>query len=242
MLIIPAIDIHKGKCVRLTKGKLETATTYNPNPIEQAFFFESLGCTNLHIVDLDAAINESKENEEVIRNIKKNTSLEIQLGGGIRSKNQICNWLEGGISSLIIGSLATKSPEFLTECILKYPNKIYIGADEKNNKIMTQGWLKGSDTSYENLIQLYSKLPIKGFVYTDVDRDGTLKGLNVKKIESFAKNTNNDLIIAGGVKNIEDIKNTFSLNQKNIKGIIIGKAYYTGKIDLKEALEVVADA
>ena len=226
----------------MTRGKLETVEVYNQDPIKQAVFFEDLGCSNLHIVDLDAAIKKSDQNKDLIKNIKKTTTLKIQLGGGIRSVESIDNWLENKIDSLIIGSIASKSPELLKESILKYPNKIYIGADEKDNKIMTQGWLENSNLSFNDLIQTYSKLPIKGFVYTNVDKDGTLEGLDIKKIKSFAEKTTSEFIVAGGVRDIEDIKNIVKLNQKNIKGIIIGKAYYSGNIDLKEAMEVALNA
>ena len=242
MIIIPAIDLKNGKCVRLRQGKTETAIVFNEDPIKQAQLFESLGCKKIHIVDIDAATSKKKNNEETIENIINSVSIDIQLGGGIRNTEQIMHWLERGVKNLIISSLAVENPNLLKKIILEFPNKITIGIDDKDNFLMTSGWLNKSNTTLESLIKIYENCLIEGFVYTDTKRDGTLKGIDIEKIINFSKKTKKNILVGGGLTSINDISNICLLKLKNIKGIIIGKAYYSGLIDLKEAEETIKNA
>lgn len=242
LIIIPAIDLKNGKCVRLTKGKLGTSKIYNEDPVEQAKIFESLGCKKIHIVDLDAAITKNKTNTKTIKKIINNISLPIQLGGGIRSYNQIKFWLDSGINNIIVGSMAANNPDKLIEICKEFPKKIFVGVDIKNDFVVTSGWLKNTKTTTKNITNYYENSQIKGFVYTDVNRDGTLKGLNISKIKKFIKNTKHKVIVGGGLCNKKDIKKIYQLNKNNenkINGIIIGKAYYDGLINLKDAITMV---
>ena len=241
IIIIPAIDLKNGKCVRLTKGKFNTSKIYNEDPVEQAKIFESLGCKKIHIVDLDAAITKNKTNIKTIKKIINNISLPIQLGGGIRNYDQIKYWLDYGINNIIVGSMATKNPDKLIEICKEFPKKIFVGVDIKNDFVVTSGWLKNTKTSSKNITNYYEKSKIKGFIYTDVNRDGTLKGLDISKIKKFIKNTKHKVIVGGGLCNKKDIKKIFQLSKNNdnkINGIIIGKAYYSGLINLKDVMDM----
>jgi len=242
MKIIPAIDIVNGKCVRLTKGNRENKIIYKNDPVEQAVLFQSIGCKRIHIVDLDGAIDNNSINYDTILEIRKNISIEIQLGGGIRSLKQIDNWFSLGVDNLIIGSMALKNPDSFRDIINSFPNKIYIAIDDKDSVVMVDGWLKKSTSSLTKVVSFFEKTTIKGFVYTDVNNDGTLNGLNITKIIDFAKSTNQKIIVGGGLKDIEDIKKINSKKIINIEGVIIGKAYYNGNIDLKEAEKVLLNA
>ena len=174
--------------------------------------------------------------------IKKNVSLEIQLGGGIRTYDQAKYWLDNGIDSLIIGSMAIKDPKSLLKIIKEFPKKIIIAIDDNNNKAMISGWLETSKETPKKIITYFDRENLKGFIFTDINRDGTLMGIDSNKIINFSKNTKKDIIVGGGVKNINDIKKICSLKKKNITGIVIGKAYYSGTINLEEAIKVSKNA
>ena len=242
MKVIPAIDIVNGKCVRLTKGSLKHKVVYNDNPVDQAIIFQSMGFKKIHIIDLDGALDDNSINYKTIVEIRKNISIEIQLGGGIRNYKQIKEWFDLGVEKLIIGSMAQKSPENLKEIINIFPKKIYIAIDDKNNTAMVDGWLKKSINSLKETLSLFEKSQIVGFIYTDVNNDGTLQGLNIKKITDFAKKTNHNIIVGGGLKDIEDIKKINSKKINNIEGIIMGKAYYNGNINLKDLEGIISNA
>tara|TARA_B110000014_G_scaffold223392_1_gene181028 strand:- start:631 stop:1359 length:729 start_codon:yes stop_codon:yes gene_type:complete len=242
MNIIPAIDLQNKKCVRLFQGNLNKIIIYNENPIEQAKIFENEGCHKLHIIDLDAAINKSEKNKQVIINIKKNVSMNIQLGGGIRSYEQIKFWFDNKIDNLIIGSMAFLKPESILKAINEFPNKIIIAIDDKNNKPMISGWLKEAKINTLDIFKYYEKEKIKGYIFTDINRDGTLLGLDMIKIKNFIRKTKHRVIIGGGLKGIDDIKKLYSLNANNINGVVVGKSYYEGTIKLKEAINLVKNA
>ena len=236
MNIIPAIDLQNGKCVRLTQEKLSKAIIYNENPIQQAIDFESAGRKKIHIIDIDAAINNISSNKNTILEIKKNISLKIQLGGGIRNYEQVKFWFDNGIENLIIGSMAFKKPKLLLKIIEEFPNKIIIAIDDDDNRVMISGWLEETKISLDNTLKSFENRKLKGYIFTDINRDGTLLGLNIDKITKFSLNTKHKIIIGGGLRDIKDIKNVCSLSLKNIEGVIVGKAYYSGSIDLKEAI------
>ncbi|MBG77185.1 MAG: 1-(5-phosphoribosyl)-5-[(5-phosphoribosylamino)methylideneamino]imidazole-4-carboxamide isomerase [Pelagibacteraceae bacterium] len=234
MDIIPAIDLKNKKCVRLYKGKYEKSVTYNEDPIQQAKEFEKMGFKKIHIIDIDAATNNPSKNKDVITQIKNKISMEIQLGGGIRSNDQIKFWFERGIDNLIIGSMATEQPKILTESINEFPNKILVAIDDKNDMPMIAGWSKESNMDKTSLIKFYDEKKIKGYVFTDVNRDGTLLGLNIEKIKIFVNKTKHNVIVGGGVKDMQDINGLKLLKIKNIEGVIVGKAYYNQTIDLSK--------
>ena len=236
MNIIPAIDLQNGKCVRLTQGKLSETTVYNENPTKQAIDFELAGCKKIHIIDIDGAISNISKNKNTILEIIKNVSLKIQLGGGIRSYEQIKFWLDSGIENLIIGSMAFKNPKLLLNVIEEFPNRIIVAIDDNNSKPMISGWTEETKVSLNDAVKSFENEKLKGYVYTDINRDGTLLGLDLNKITKFSLNTKHKIIIGGGLRDMKDIKNLSLLNLKNIEGVIVGKAYYTGSINLKEAI------
>ena len=238
MNIIPAIDLKNNKCVRLFQGKYEKTTVYDQDPIQQATDFEKSGCKYLHIIDIDAATNNFTQNKKTIIEIINEVSMHIQLGGGIRDYEQIKFWFDVGIDSLIIGSMALSNPKLLLKIINEFPNKIIVAVDNKNNKLMLKGWSEEANMNINNLLSYYEKEKIKGYIFTDINRDGTLLGLDINKIKKFVSSTGHNVIVGGGLRGIEDIKNLRSLKLDNINGVVVGKAYYEGKIKLNAGDEI----
>tara|TARA_A100001011_G_scaffold99627_1_gene105014 strand:- start:10334 stop:11080 length:747 start_codon:yes stop_codon:yes gene_type:complete len=242
--IIPAIDLKDNKCVRLTKGEDDTSIVFNEEPEKQAMYFQEKGCKKLHIVDLDAAFGRPDINLPSIIKIRKSISIPIQLGGGIRSETDLEKYINLGIENLIIGSMAVKEPEKLKILSNKHKNKIYVSLDIINNSVMVRGWKEKSTLKIEDVINLYNDTNIKGYILTDIQNDGMLKGLNtvfikniVSKIEKNDENKN--AIIAGGLTNYQDLINLKNLNLRNIEGIISGKSFYVGNIDLAKAQKIL---
>ncbi len=238
MKLIPAIDLKNGKCVRLSKGKEESSIVFNDDPVKQAKFFEKEGCERIHVVDLDAAFNKKDNNRSIILKIRQSTSIEIELGGGIRTEKDILFWNNNGIDFLIVGSFAIKKQNNLIEIANKFPNKLYISIDDYNGKVMIQGWTKESGYNLEQIFKKFNRSKIKGFVFTDVSRDGMLSGLNFNKIKGCLKLSEKPIIFGGGLSNNNDLKNLSSLNNPLIEGIIAGKAFYLNKIDIKKAQKI----
>ncbi len=245
MNIIPAIDLKDNKCVRLSKGQDNSSIVFNDNPIEQALFFESLGCKKIHIVDLDAAFSRPDINISSIKKIRNSISIPIQLGGGIRTEVLANKYFHLGIDNLIIGSMAVEKPQIVKSLSLKYKNKIYVSLDINKNNVMVKGWEEKSKLKIDDLLNLYKESDIKGYIVTDIENDGMLKGLNIDFIYKFSNkiesvhNLSKKFIIAGGLTNYNDLKNLKKLNLKNVEGIISGKSFYSGNIDLTEAQNIL---
>lgn len=241
MQIIPAIDLKDNKCVRLSKGKDETSIIFNKEPEKQAAYFEEIGCKKIHIVDLDAAFGRPNLNIDSIKKIRKSVSIPIQLGGGIRSKSEVNKYFNLGIDNLIIGSMSVKEPDVVKLLSDIYESKIYVSLDIKQDNIMVKGWNEKSNLKIQDVLELYNETKIKGYIVTDIQNDGMMNGLNI----SFVNNTitsieetnkmNKKIIIAGGLTNYEDLKNLKNLKLNNVEGIISGKSFYVGKIDLIKA-------
>ena len=228
MKLIPAIDLQNNKCVRLSKGKEETSIVYNENPVKQAKFFEREGCNRIHIVDLDAAFGRKEINKKTILQIKNEISIDIELGGGIRSYEDANFWIKNGISFLIIGSMAVNNSEMVKNLSNNFPNKIYISLDDLNGKTMMYGWVEESNKNTEEILFDFNNSNIRGFVFTDVSRDGMLTGIDVKKISKYLSISNKPIIVGGGLSNYQDLKNLTELNHPHLEGIIAGKSYYLG--------------
>ena len=245
MQIIPAIDLKDNKCVRLTKGEDETSIIFNEDPEKQAISFQEMGCKKIHIVDLDAAFGRPNINLPSIKKIRKSISIPIQLGGGIRSKLDVKKYFELGIENLIIGSMSTSQPEVLRSLSNIYKNKIYISLDIKEDNVMVRGWKEKANLKIDDVLKLYDKSYVKGYIITDIKNDGMLKGLNIEFIKNIANkiynsnNSNKKIIIAGGLTGYEDLENLKSLKLNNIEGIISGKSFYVGNIDLNKAQEIL---
>ena len=239
MKLIPAIDIKNNKCVRLSKGKEATAFVFNSDPINQAKFFEREGCDRIHIVDLDAAFGRKEINKKTILKIRKAISINIELGGGIRSQEDVSFWIQNGINFLIIGSMAVTSLESMKNLSNIFPNKLYVSLDDLHGKIMIYGWLKESNKDTKDILFEFNKSNIRGFVFTDISRDGMLTGIDIKKISKYLSFSNKPFIVGGGLSNYKDLNNLANLNDPNLEGIIAGKSFYLGKIDIKKGQKIL---
>ena len=235
MKVFPAIDLKDNKCVRLTKGKDNTSQIFNPDPIDQAKYFEDQGCTRLHLVDLDSAFGRTNINAKTIHKIRKSISIPIQLGGGIRDDKIAKNYFELGINYLIIGSYAVKNAEKITELSESFQDSIYVAIDILGENIMINGWQQKSTLTAAKLFEQYDKTKIRGYVLTDIQNDGMLSGLNLNMISLNLSLTIKKLIVGGGLKDMQDIRGLKKIQTPKLEGVIAGKAFYVGSIDLKEA-------
>ena len=235
MKIFPAIDLKDNKCVRLTRGEDRTSVVYNQNPIEQAKFFEDQGCTRLHLVDLDSAFGRNNVNNKTIKQIRESISIPIQIGGGIRSEKIAKNYFDLGVDYLIIGSFAISNCEDVKSLSNDYLDRIYVALDVLKNKIMIKGWTEESSFTPTKLFEVYERTNVRGFVLTDIEKDGMLTGLNQEMIVQHLDLTNKKLIVGGGLKDNFDLEKLKSINSKNLEGVIAGKSFYIGNIDLKKA-------
>ena len=239
MNLYPAIDLKDNKCVRLTKGKDNTSVIFNENPVKQAIYFEQSGCKRLHVVDLDAALGRKNININSISDIRKSIKIPIQFGGGIRNASDVKRLFDQGMNYLIIGSLAVTDFEKVIKFADLYKNRIYVSLDVLDNKIMIKGWEEKTNYETKEIFNKYNNTNIKGFVLTDVDRDGTLNGLNIDMIKTNLKLTSKPLVVGGGLTSYNDLNNLKKIFSENLEGIIAGKSFYVGNIDLKKAQNIL---
>lgn len=235
MNIFPAIDLYEGAAVRLFKGDYNQMTVYDKNPLNIAKKFEECGAEFLHMVDLEGAKTGLTPNLETIENIVKNTSLFVELGGGIRSSETVEKYLSIGVSRVILGTAAITDEAFLDEAIAKYGEKIAVGVDIRDGYVAIKGWTEKSQYTFEDFCKRMQDKGVKTLICTDISKDGAMKGTNRELYKSLSEKLSLDIIASGGVSTIDDIK---ALREMNLYGAIIGKAYYTNAIDLKEAIEV----
>lgn len=237
MKLIPAIDLKDNKCVRLIKGREQSLTVFNENPIEQAKFFEKAGCERIHIVDLDGAFGRHEINKETIIKIRKSINIAIELGGGIKNKDSILFWLNNGIDFIILGSLAVKNSKLILDIADEFKNKIYVALDILHNKIMIKGWVEESKLNLKDILKIYNNSYIRGYILTDISRDGMLEGLDINLIASKLTLTKKPFIVGGGLSNYTDLKNLKKLKFSNLEGIIAGKSFYSGAIKINKAIQ-----
>lgn len=234
MKIFPAIDLKDSKCVRLLKGDMNQSTIYNEDPASQAKEFEDLGFKYLHLVDLNGAIEGKSVNKIAVQNILSEINLPVQLGGGIRSIEQIENWLNLGISRVILGTVAAKNPEIVKEACKEFPNKIVVGIDSKDDYVATEGWVETGEIKTLDLAKKYEDCGVSAIIYTDISRDGTLTGPDFEGTNNLAKNLTIPIIASGGVANISDLVQLRKYHENGIEGVIVGKALYEKKIVIDE--------
>jgi len=240
MKIIPAIDIIDGKCVRLSKGDYGTKKIYNENPVEVAKEFESFGIRFLHLVDLDGAKSKHIVNQKVLKNIAKETSLQIDFGGGLKTLEDIEIAFNSGAKQITIGSIAIQNPEFCFDLIEKYSyEKIILGADCENRKIKTLGWMEESNQDVIDFILQYQEKGIRNVICTDISKDGMLEGPSTDLYKDILNKTSIQLVASGGISSMEDI---YKMKEIGCSGTIIGKAIYEGKIELKELQKFIENA
>ena len=234
MKIFPAIDIKDKKCVRLVKGNFDNKTEYEMSPLEQARKYKYHGFKNLHLVDLDGALTGETVNLDIIKEIVKNFDLKIEVGGGVRSIESIKKYTDIGVEKVILGSAAIKDKNFLKEACQKFPNQIALGLDAKDGYLSVSGWKENSNKLTLDFLKEVNDLGASRLIYTDINQDGMKQGPNFEETLKVAETSNCPVIISGGVSSIDDIKKAKELNNKNIEGIIVGKAIYDGDINLVE--------
>lgn len=235
MNIFPAIDLYDGKAVRLFKGDYSQMTVYSENPIEIALDFQKNGAKFLHMVDLEGAKLGTTPNIETVKKIVNGTDLFVEVGGGIRSMEVVDTYLNSGINRVILGTAAVSDEEFLKKAVLKHGKKIAVGADIKDGYIAIKGWTQKSDFTCDNFFEKMQAIGIKTVICTDISKDGAMKGTNRELYKILSEKFDLDIIASGGVSSIDDVK---ALANMKLYGAIIGKAYYTGAVNIKEAIEV----
>ena len=235
MNIFPAIDLYDKKAVRLVKGDYAQMTVYSNNPIEIALDFEKAGAEYIHMVDLEGAKDGTTPNLSVVSDIAQNTSLFVEIGGGIRSMDTLDKYFEAGVDRAILGTSAINDSAFLEEALKKYGNKIAVGADVKDGRIAIKGWLETAPVTLDEFLENMQKLGVDTVICTDISKDGAMAGTNLEMYKRLSQRYSMNITASGGVSTIEDVK---ALRSMDLYGAIIGKAYYTGAIDLKEAIEV----
>lgn len=236
MLIIPAIDLKDGKCVRLRQGRMDDSTVFSDNPVDMAAKWVDAGCRRLHLVDLNGAFAGKPVNGEIVQEIAKAyPDLPIQIGGGIRSAEIIEAYLAAGVSQVIIGTKAVKEPEFVTEMCKAFPGHIIVGLDAQDGRVAIDGWAEVTDVMAVDLAKRFRDDGVSSIVYTDIARDGMMQGVNVEATVDLAQQGGIPVIASGGVTNIDDIRALAQVADKGIFGAITGRAIYEGTLDVAEA-------
>jgi phosphoribosylformimino-5-aminoimidazole carboxamide ribotide isomerase len=238
MLVIPAIDLKEGNCVRLVQGKKDAVTVYSNNPANTAKRWESYGAKLLHIVDLDGAFSGNQKNFDAIVRIRKSTKIMLQVGGGIRDSGNLLKLFSAGIDRVIIGTAAIEDPEFSTYSCNKYPGRVLIGIDAKDGLVAIRGWEEVTSINAKELARRLEIIGAAGIIYTDINRDGMLSGPNIEATREMVEGVGIPVIASGGISCMDDIKNLLEI--KNLWGAITGKAIYSGTLNLKEAIKFVA--
>ncbi len=234
MIIFPAIDIKDGKCVRLVRGDFNQMTSYKKNPYEQAKMYFQNGFNNIHIVDLDGALQGRSFNSHIVKQILENLKLNVQIGGGIRTINDVDEWVKSGVDKVIIGTAAVENKDLLKTACKKFQNKIALSLDVKGGFIFLSGWKKRTNILAIDFLKEIENFGVSRIIYTDIDKDGTKKGPNIDSTIELSNKVKIPFIISGGVSSIEDIKKIKSLNNSNIEGVIVGKSIYDGDIKIQE--------
>ena len=238
MILFPAIDLKDGQCVRLKLGDMEQATVYNPDPADQAKAFQDQGFEWLHVVDLNGAFAGSSVNGDAVDAILKATSNPVQLGGGIRTLAHIENWLSRGLSRVILGTVAVRDPALVIEACRLFPGKVAVGIDAKGGKVAVEGWAETSELSVIDLAKRFEGAGVAAIIYTDIDRDGILAGINWESTIDLAESISIPVIASGGVASVQDIHDLKAWKGTPISGSILGRALYAGRIQPAQALEI----
>ena len=241
MIIYPAIDIRGGRCVRLTEGRFDAETVFADDPAEMALKWAGMGAEWLHLVDLDGALAGEGKNLPVIKRILECVKIPVQLGGGIRNMAAIDKLLELGVTRVILGSAAVKNPALVEEACKKYPGHIAVGIDAKNGDVAIEGWGQGSGVAAVELAKKMAVYGVDKIIFTDISRDGMLSGVNAEATAALAKACGVPVIASGGVASLDDIRNLQKVAEDGIAGCIIGKAIYTGAVNLQDALALAKE-
>ncbi|MDX5360322.1 MAG: 1-(5-phosphoribosyl)-5-[(5-phosphoribosylamino)methylideneamino]imidazole-4-carboxamide isomerase [Alphaproteobacteria bacterium] len=241
MILYPAIDLKDGSCVRLFKGEMDKATVFNDDPAAQAAKFEAQGFRWLHLVDLNGAFAGKPVNADAVRGILNTITIPVQLGGGIRDMATIDMWLDAGVRRVILGTVAVRDPELVKTACRAHPGRVVLGIDAKGGKVAVEGWAETSELTVIDLARRFEDAGAAAIVYTDVDRDGALTGVNVEATLALADAVSTPVIASGGVAGMDDLRALKAANHPNIDGVISGRAIYDGRIDPAAALALLQD-
>jgi phosphoribosylformimino-5-aminoimidazole carboxamide ribotide isomerase len=239
MLVIPAIDLKEGKCVRLLQGRKDREIVFSHVPSTVARAWEQAGAELIHVVDLDGAFEGKPINREVIKTIVDSVEVPVQLGGGIRGLEIIEEYLALGVNRIVLGTVAIKNPKLVEEACKKFPKRILVTIDSKDGMVVVQGWVEQSTVTASELAKSLEEIGVTAIVFTDIKRDGMLVGPNLKAVKELAQSVSIPVIISGGISSLNDIRQIIPLEAVGIKGMIIGRAIYDGSIDLKKAIDLV---
>jgi len=239
MHFYPAIDIKNGQFIRLKKGQLDKLTIYGNDPVTQAKKFCEAGAKWIHIVDIDGAFNGVSKNMDVILRIKNNVNSKIQVGGGIRKLKTIQKLLDHNIDRIVLGTIALKDPPFVRKVCEKFPGRIAIGLDTKNEFVATEGWAEESKINFENFLKLYENTKVSSIIFTDIEKDGLMEGANFAQLKKLLSLTKLNIIASGGVADLNDLIKLKKIKNKNLIGVISGKAIYEKKFSVKEAIKIL---
>jgi phosphoribosylformimino-5-aminoimidazole carboxamide ribotide isomerase len=240
VILYPAIDLKDGACVRLVQGEMDASTRFNDDPAAQAKLFVAAGCQWLHVVDLNGAFAGRPVNGEAVAAILEVTPVPVQLGGGIRDLATLEHWLQTGISRAILGTAAVKNPDFVREACRKFPGRIAVGIDARAGQVAVEGWAETSSLSALDLARRFEDAGVAAIIYTDIERDGLLKGVNVEATAALAEAINIPVIASGGIGSLDDLLAVKAKESSGIQGVICGRALYDGRVELADAIRRLA--
>jgi len=240
MILYPAIDLKDGACVRLVRGEMDAATVFNTDPGAQARSFTAAGCQWIHVVDLNGAFAGKPVNADAVSSIVAAANVPVQLGGGIRDMATIGQWLERGVARVILGTVALRNPALVKEACKQFPGKVAVGIDARGGYVAVEGWAETSQVTALDLALKFEDAGVAAIIYTDIDRDGALGGPNVEATAALAEAIKTPVIASGGVSSLDDLRALKAKAASGISGVISGRALYDGRIDLAEALAVLA--
>ncbi len=242
MILFPAIDLKDGKCVRLKLGEMSQATVFNDDPAAQAALFEAQGFRYLHVVDLNGAFEGRPVNASAVEAILRRISMPVQLGGGIRDLATIETWLAKGITRVILGTIAVRDPELVRQACRAFPGRIAVGIDAKGGRVAVEGWAETTELSAIELAKQFEDAGVAAIIYTDIERDGVLKGLNLPATAKLARATAIPVIASGGLASLDDVRALLEPQYRMLEGAITGRALYDGRINAQAALDLLASA
>jgi phosphoribosylformimino-5-aminoimidazole carboxamide ribotide isomerase len=240
MLLIPAVDIKDGRCVRLRQGRMESETVYSDDPAAMAWRWAELGARWLHLVDLDGAVAGEPRNLPVIEHIVRRVPVLVQVGGGIRTRERIEGYLDAGVARVIIGTLAVEQPALTADLCQRFPDRIAVSIDARDGRVAMQGWRTSTALDYLDVARQVERCRPTALIFTAIQQDGTLAGPDLPRLKALLGTVRSPVIVAGGVGRLEHVQSLLSLQQDGLDGIIVGKALYDGSIDFREALELVS--
>ncbi|MBI4775285.1 MAG: 1-(5-phosphoribosyl)-5-[(5-phosphoribosylamino)methylideneamino]imidazole-4-carboxamide isomerase [Deltaproteobacteria bacterium] len=239
MIVIPAVDIKNGKCVRLFQGRMDRETVFSENPAQMAERWQRCGAERLHVVDLDGAVKESPQNRRAIQEILKAVSIPVQIGGGIRDLHSIESYLDLGLDRVILGTVAQQNPQLLEEACRRFEGKIVAGIDARNDRVAVQGWTETTAVNPFDLARSLAASGVAAIIFTDIGRDGMRSGPNIESTRRMCRTVQLPVICAGGIRSLDDVRELMPLEMEGLAGVITGRAIYEGTLDLSEALALV---